>query len=111
MQLEVLICVLKEKKQGDVSGSGSWWVVVNSQSHSMNELYFPHLLQPYFLSHIQSYFLLAPDLHMNNTGDKIVLASDFFGGPVIETPPAKAGDTGSIPGPGRFHELQGQPRP
>ena len=24
-------------------------------------------------------------------------------GPVVKTPPANAGDTGSIPGPGRFH--------
>ena len=28
---------------------------------------------------------------------------DFPGGPVVENPPANAGDTGSIPGPGRFH--------
>ena len=25
------------------------------------------------------------------------------GGPVVESPPANAGDTGLIPGPGRFH--------
>ena len=97
----------KKNKQGDVSGSGSWWVEVNKQSHSMDELYFPHLLQPYFFPCIQSYFLLTPDLHMDNTEDKILLASDFFGGPVIENPPAKAGDTGSVPGPGRSHMLWG----
>ena len=28
---------------------------------------------------------------------------DFPGGPVVKNPPANAGDTGSIPGPGRFH--------
>ena len=28
---------------------------------------------------------------------------DFPDGPVVENPTAKAGDTGSIPGPGRFH--------
>ena len=28
---------------------------------------------------------------------------DFPGGPVVENPSANAGDTGSIPGPGRFH--------
>ena len=28
---------------------------------------------------------------------------DFPGGPVVKNPPASAGDTGSIPGPGRFH--------
>ena len=27
----------------------------------------------------------------------------FPGGAVVENPPAKAGDTGSIPGPGRSH--------
>ena len=28
---------------------------------------------------------------------------DFLGGPVVKNPPANAGDSGSIPGPGRFH--------
>ena len=28
---------------------------------------------------------------------------DFSGGPVVENPPANAGDMGSIPGPGRSH--------
>ena len=36
------------------------------------------------------------------TGNK-----DFFGGPVIKNPTAHAGCMGSIPGPGRFHMLQG----
>ena len=27
----------------------------------------------------------------------------FPGGPVVKNPATKAGDTGSIPGPGRFH--------
>ena len=31
----------------------------------------------------------------------------FRGGPVLKNPPANAGDVGSIPGPGRFHMLQG----
>ena len=30
---------------------------------------------------------------------------DFLGGPVVKNPPANEGDTGSIPGPGRFHRL------
>ena len=29
--------------------------------------------------------------------------SDFPGGPVVKNPPANTGDTGSIPGLGRFH--------
>ena len=28
---------------------------------------------------------------------------DFPGGPVVKNPPADAGDTGSVPGPGRSH--------
>ena len=28
---------------------------------------------------------------------------DFPTGPMVKNPPAKAGDTGSVPGPGRFH--------
>ena len=28
---------------------------------------------------------------------------DFPGGPVVKNPPANAGHTGSIPGPGRSH--------
>ena len=31
---------------------------------------------------------------------------DYPGGSVVKSPPAKAGDTGSIPGPGRSHMLQ-----
>ena len=31
---------------------------------------------------------------------------DFPGGAVVGKPPANAGDTGSIPGPGRSHLLQ-----
>ena len=32
---------------------------------------------------------------------------DFLGGPAVGNQPANAGDTGSIPGPGRFHVLPG----
>ena len=32
---------------------------------------------------------------------------DFLGGPVVKTLPANAGDVGLLPGPGRFHILQG----
>ena len=31
---------------------------------------------------------------------------DFPGGAVVKSPPANAGDTGSIPGSGRSHMLQ-----
>ena len=31
---------------------------------------------------------------------------DFPGGTVVKNPPANAGDTGSIPGLGRFHMLR-----
>ena len=33
----------------------------------------------------------------------ILLFLDFPGGAVVKNPPANAGDTGSIPGPGRSH--------
>ena len=36
-----------------------------------------------------------------------IIMLDFPGGTVDENPPAYAGDMGSIPGPGRFHMLQG----
>ena len=38
---------------------------------------------------------------------KFINIWDFPGGPVVKNPPANAGDTGLIPGPGRFHTLQG----
>ena len=31
---------------------------------------------------------------------------DFSGGTVVKNPPANAGDTGLIPGPGKSHMLQ-----
>ena len=34
------------------------------------------------------------------------LFRDFPGGTVVKNPPANAGDTGSIPGPGRSHMPQ-----
>ena len=40
--------------------------------------------------------------HHNNNKSKIK-NMDFPGGLVIKNLPANAGDTGSIPGPGRFH--------
>ena len=36
---------------------------------------------------------------------------DFPSGPVLMNPPANEGDTGSIPGPGRFHILRGDQAP
>ena len=37
---------------------------------------------------------------------EITEARDFPGGAVVKNPPAKAGDTGSSPGPGRSHMLR-----
>ena len=34
------------------------------------------------------------------------IRQDFAGGAVVKNLPAKAGDTGSIPGPGRSHMLR-----
>ena len=38
---------------------------------------------------------------------KITLKEDFPGDPMVKNPPANAGNTGSIPGPGRFHMPSG----
>ena len=38
---------------------------------------------------------------------KKTLFQGFPGGPVVEKPPASAGDMGLIPGPGRSHMLWG----
>jgi len=35
------------------------------------------------------------------------ICKDFPSGLVVKNPSSKAGDTGSIPGPGRFHMPQG----
>ena len=43
--------------------------------------------------------LLASKLLKQNSGD-------FPGGAVVMNPPANAGDTGFIPGPGRSHRLR-----
>ena len=37
---------------------------------------------------------------------KIKTTGDFPGGAMVKNPPAKAGDTGSNPGPGRSHMPQ-----
>ena len=37
----------------------------------------------------------------------MLLFRDFPGNPVVKNPPANAGDTGSIPGPRRFHMPRG----
>ena len=39
-------------------------------------------------------------VHMKN---KQIIAKGFRGDSVVKNPPASAGDTGSIPGPGRSH--------
>ena len=39
----------------------------------------------------------------NNAELKYIWFWDFPGGAVVKNPPANAGDTGSIPGPGRSH--------
>ena len=42
-------------------------------------------------------------LHWINPIKSISENLGFHGGAVVNNPPAKAGDTGSIPGPGRSH--------
>ena len=53
-------------------------------------------------------------LHRPNSRSEMAEESENFkrnqqgfpGGSMVKNPPAKAGDTGSIPGPGRSHMLQ-----
>ena len=45
-------------------------------------------------------------MQKENNLSEITSVRDFSGGPVIENPPAKAGDIGSVPGLGRFHMPQ-----
>ena len=44
-------------------------------------------------------------LHLQKT-IKSIKATGFPGGAVVESPPANAGDTGWMPGPGRSHMLR-----
>ena len=52
------------------------------------------------------------DREQVNTNSSVIWGSnkcyegDFLGGAVVENPPANTEDTGSSPGPGRFHMLQ-----
>ena len=48
---------------------------------------------------------LLPDINGKSVIIIIIIFSDFPGGTVVKNPPANAGDTGSIPGPGRSHVL------
>ena len=43
------------------------------------------------------------NLNTNYNGIKNMKYWDFPGGTMVKNPPANAGDTGSIPGPGRSH--------
>ena len=45
------------------------------------------------------------DIQQRNVSPKKGNRRGFPGGAVVGNPPANAGDTGSIPGPGRFHML------
>ena len=42
-------------------------------------------------------------MKQNKINIKNLLNQHFSGGPVVKNPPCNAGDTGSIPGPGRSH--------
>ena len=42
----------------------------------------------------------------DDCSQKTLRFRDFPGGAVVKNPPANAGDTGSIPGPGRSHMPQ-----
>ena len=50
------------------------------------------------------WYFSTPKIH--KTFESRIWHRDFPGGPVVKNLPAKAGDMGSIPGPGRFHMPQ-----
>ena len=50
--------------------------------------------------------LQCKDGGVGSAGGTKTLSGGFPGGAVVENPPANAGDTGSIPGPGRPHMPQ-----
>ena len=50
------------------------------------------------------FFLLA--LYCEHFFIWLKIFEDFAGGTVVKNPPANAGDTGLIPGPGRSHMLR-----
>ena len=58
-----------------------------------------------YQNHINMYGLYSPiqrkDRHLNWVKNNPFW--DFPGGALVKNPPASAGDTGSIPGPGRSH--------
>ena len=45
--------------------------------------------------------------HMTQGGGLNVYMRDFLGGTVVKNPPAKVGDMGSVPGPGRSYMPRG----
>ena len=45
---------------------------------------------------------------LNVNKQKLLIWGDFPGGPVVKNLPARSGDTGSIPGLGRFHTPRGK---
>ena len=50
------------------------------------------------------YFHKSDDVHMGVSEESLqAKGRDFPGGTVVKNPPANAGDTGSSPGPGRYH--------
>ena len=55
-----------------------------------------------YLIHITGLIIKHTKINNNKLNIKN-LNSDFPGGAVVKNPPANAGDTGSSPGPGRFH--------
>ena len=48
---------------------------------------------------------------METVSFQLITAADFLGGPMVKNLSAKAGDSGSIPGPGRSHGASGQRSP
>ena len=77
------------------------------------------ILIPYMISVIAQINVWGQYIQQRALGQMVVMEresgtllrlesiKDFRGGPVVKSLSANAGDTGSIPGPGRFHRLRG----
>ena len=57
--------------------------------------------------HFKLVTCMVYDSHVIKLLPKKCLPEDFPSGPVVESLPANAGDTGSIPNPARFHMPRG----
>ena len=86
-----------------MGGRGGSWVPESPQPNTQEAVKLTefHRIVPSWASEagpLYSSMVQALEVVCPQEGDM-----DFPGGPVVKNPPANAGDTGSIPAPGRSH--------